>query len=413
MLPITIPATVALLAALARAQPDLTFFGVSDTHYGDVKLARNDPNRKALPGLLNSLPGQAYPAAMGGGIIAEARGVVVAGDLVDRASEMAQWREYARTYGVDREGEVRFPVYDCLGNHDDPGLAAGDSLRAAYIARNKLRRSRRHLNVVGSDSLDYNYSWDWEGIHFVNLNLYSGSVDRGRTIVAGHSAYRSLDFLRADLARHVGKSGRPVFIMQHYAFDGSSIGTEDKRPWWLDVDAEATYQALKDYNIIALYHGHSHARKNYKWKGFDVFDNGTAMDGDVLVFRIKGTRMVVVDKVRDAATGLLKDGAIRFEKTIALGNIGTGTEGRRLPGDPRRTRFSVAGLGTVYEGEGSFFRADIRALSGRSVRRLSLGDGSRSEWDRNDAAGKPVPAGTYLVALLGESRARALKIVLK
>lgn len=395
---LTVPVLVASLAA--SAQPDLTFFGISDTHYGNTGTAY-EAARKSLPGQLNRLPGQKYPASLGGAIIDAPRGILIPGDLVDRAAEPDHWKQYAEAYGVDREGEVAFPVYDALGNHDDPGLAAGETLRRAYIERNRARAASPHLKVVAMDSQGYNYSWDWDGVHFVNLNLYSGNVHYDRSvIVAGHSPYRSLAFLEKDLRQHVGRSGRPVFVLQHYAFDGSSLG--GTRPWWLPADAEATFEALKDYNVIGLHHGHSHGKKHYKWKGWDVFDNGTAMNGDILIFRIKGTRMTVCNRVGESM------GNILFEKTISLGSRSTG-----LPPEASsagRLRVVVDGEGTVHEGPGGFENAVVLDMAGKKVRRLPI-SGEYLIWNRADEAGRRVPAGLYVLRFIGKGMARPVRIV--
>lgn len=385
---------------------DITFFATSDMHYGTNQDQRWIDNRVAMPAQINGLPGQQYPASVGGGPIANPLGILIPGDLVDKSDSIRFWNQYAAAYGVDGEGQVKFPVYDGLGNHDDPGLKP--TVFGLYKARNQVRMKSARTKVSNMDSAGYNYSWDWGQVHFVNLNLYSGSVARTRDeIVAGLQSFRSLDFLKVDLAKHVGGSGRPIFIMQHYSFDGSSIGTLDKRPWWLDLDAEATYEVLKDYNVIGLLHGHSHGKKIYKWKGIDVFDDGTTQNGDLFAFRIKETRMFVVNRIGP------EWGNLKFEKAITLGTptaTGPGArEARALPGTS--LTLSIAGQEAHYGFPAGFERAEVRDLAGKVL--VSFPVTSRAlYWDRRDSQGGFVPAGVYFMKLSGKKSAKSLKLVL-
>lgn len=381
---------------------DVTFFAVSDTHYGTTG-ATWIANRKAMPDLLNSLPGQNYPALVGGGVIGAPKGLLMAGDLVDRP-DIGQWKDFLADYGIAGEGRFKYPVYDGLGNHDGPGTQA--LIVDIYKARNRLRLKSAALGIADMDSAAYNFSWDWDQVHFVNLNLFSGSATRTREeIVAGHSAFRSLDFLKADLARHVGRSGRPVFIMQHYSFDGSSLG--GAKPWWSPLDADATYQVLKDYNVVGLLHGHSHGRKIYKWNGIDVFDDGTAQDGDAFVFRITDGRMFAVNRV-GAAWGTLK-----LDKSITMG------EPVSLPRDgladpvikDRDLRLSIPEGGRIYNGRGGYHRAEILDLSGRILRTLVI-NGSDMHWDGRTGTGHLAPAGIYTLRLTGSRAGKALRFAL-
>jgi hypothetical protein len=53
------------------------------------------------------------------------------------------------------------------------------------------------------------YSWDWNGVHFVNLGIVVGADPA----ITGRRRYDPLDsykFLVEDLAAKVGDSGRPV-----------------------------------------------------------------------------------------------------------------------------------------------------------------------------------------------------------
>src|SRR5689334_15258988 len=75
-----------MLSSPAQAVTDITFFAVSDTHYGQSS-ATKDANRKAVVDILNTLPGKAYPTTVGGGPVGVPRAVLIPGDLIDRPSD--------------------------------------------------------------------------------------------------------------------------------------------------------------------------------------------------------------------------------------------------------------------------------------------------------------------------------------
>ena len=150
-----------LLAALtptAKPARDLTFFVVSDTHYG-----LSPEGDRALPLLvdrMNQLPGTAYPAALGG-TVAEPRGVLHIGDISNDGKK-EQWAMFVRDYGLTgKDGLLKWPVYEAYGNHDGgPKLPVRDGIRA----RNPQRVG---LTAISANGL--HYCWVWDGILFINL----------------------------------------------------------------------------------------------------------------------------------------------------------------------------------------------------------------------------------------------------
>ena len=83
----------------------------------------------------------------------------------------------------------------------------------------------------------------------------------------------SLEFLKADLEKNVGKSGRPVVITMHYGLDGGGAG------WWTEEEHNAFYDVIKNYNVVAMLFGHTHGGGNYKWNGIDMINIGGALGG--------------------------------------------------------------------------------------------------------------------------------------
>jgi len=274
---------------------NLTFFALSDTHYGNDAGDR-EANRAALIETLNALPGRDYPLSSGGGTVSEPRGILLPGDVTENPDSNL-WNRYAENFGVEGEGKIRYPVYDGLGNHDEPGISQG--ILPRFIQRNALRREK-----IALDSTGYHYSWDWDGVHFINLNLYSGTV-QGTGI---GNPLGAVDFLKQDLQTQVGNSGRPVFVMQHYPFDAPGF-------WWQETEKQATISILSNYNVIGLLNGHSHIQRFYSWNGLNAFDDGTAMSGEALVFHITEGRILAVNLIQGEWGNLLLD------KNISMGNM--------------------------------------------------------------------------------------------
>lgn len=282
---------------------NLTFFIVSDLHYGGTVNARkiNTMMVKAM----NSLPGQPFPEEFGiKGKVHTPKGVVILGDIVDdgTASDVEKiWQEYVEDYGLIGEKLLAFPVYEGFGEND--GTSTG-LVRTNLKNRNRLRPG---LRSISSDGL--HYSWDWGKVHFVQLNLYPGSVGEEylniwRRRFTGDARYPkySLEFLIEDLRRNVGGSGRPVVIFQHYGFD--SWG----ETWWTQKERNAFLQAIQPYNVIAIFWGHSHVAQGFSWNGIKTWCAGTTNNdpepGEFLVVNIKTGRrsgqMIVATRKMDS-----------------------------------------------------------------------------------------------------------------
>ncbi len=145
-----------------------------------------------------------------------------------------------------------------------------------------------------SSSAEGHYSWDWDGVHFVNLNEHAGGTAEGPRRVY---ARNSLQFLIGDLGAHVGASGRPVIIMQHFGFDAFSRNGS----WWSDAEREALWQAIQGYHVVAFFTGHLHTSWQHNtFHGIDAFTSGGARDQPgFLVVRIRGSEMTVMERRRD------------------------------------------------------------------------------------------------------------------
>ena len=266
--PATTGAVWAFRTQDAPVSNEVTFFVVTDTHYASDPMSYVGA-RKTI-GVMNWLPGETWPAELGGGLVRTPRGVLHTGDMIDNGGApdaAAVWRVFTSDFGVAGEGRLCYPVFECVGNHD-----AGDGFPPQEGV--KARNLQRH-GLTGVSSNGLHYSWDWGRAHFVCVNKYAGAGrDPGRPFNQDwNDPTHSLEFLAADLARNVGTSGRPVIVYQHYGWDGFSAGWG----WWNEHDRTNAWNAIKDYNIVAYLHGHTHAATFMKWDGLDFYKEGQRM----------------------------------------------------------------------------------------------------------------------------------------
>jgi predicted phosphodiesterase len=255
----------------------VAFFLVGDTHFladkdGPAKLdERSALVTSRLISQLNRLPGSEIPSSAGGGMVLSPRGVIHAGDCIDTGDKAhvkmqeTEWAAFADVFGLSgKEGKLKVPVYEVHGNHDSPH-GEGVAIQK-MIARTKVRPGVGNVSKNG-----VHYSWDWAGVHFVNLGIVVGqavATSRKRR----YAPMDSLEFLVSDLREKVGASGKPVVITHHvdmlrYA---QPLPIEDKKAQgmeWDPEDVKGFHDALRGYNIAAILYGHTHARNVFRWDG--------------------------------------------------------------------------------------------------------------------------------------------------
>jgi predicted phosphodiesterase len=260
------------------AQEKAAFFLVGDTHYLADKEkpeemdAVSKENNARLIGWLNKLPGTEITAEAGGGKVADVRGVIHAGDCIDSgdktggphpAMQKTELEAFAADWGLNGgDGKLRWPVREVWGNHDSP-RGTGQFIER-FSERNKARTGLAKVSPNGM-----HYSWDWNGVHFVNVGIVVGHVreiERPRP----YATMESLDFLLGDLAEHVGDSGRPVVITHHVDVARYCLPVEDEKVLkheWDYADVAGYHGALKNYRVAAILYGHTHARRIFAWDG--------------------------------------------------------------------------------------------------------------------------------------------------
>ena len=383
-------AGLALTLGGAHAATDLTFFLTSDVHYGN-HTAANDTNRNRLPGYMNNLPGVAYPSSIGG-TVATPRGLLIAGDLVERI-DTVYWNEYTSVYGISGEKKLKYPVFDAFGNHDF--YTTGTIKDTLYGVRKMIERNApRRSYFTSMDSAGYHYSWDWDGVHFVNLNIYAGSSELGYN---GYRPLKALEFLTEDLAKNVGTSGRPVILFQHYTMDANGNANND----WTNTMKSLVWNVVQNYNIIAILHGHSHSKKMYKWNGIDVIDNGAAILGDMVVIKITDGHFQAISRSAAAtATSQTWSSTLILDKTISMGTPISTKAGRRNP--YQNILFTIPETGWNQMIPAGVKRLEVVDLRGERVRQLRAANG-RVEWDRRDSKDRRVTAGIYWIREEGKT----------
>jgi cytolysin (calcineurin-like family phosphatase) len=279
----------------APVKNDLTFIVATDQHYGRDN--NKDINHMVV-GLINNVAGTPYPESFGGGFVRTPLGVIAPGDLLDKGYDPKEsahkWDEWVADFGLTgKDGHLVFPVYEGIGNHD--GGPTRSIPRAKIRERNKIRPG---LTSVSPNGL--HYSWDWQHVHFVQVNLFPGDTPADATVgPAEHDPEMALEFLRNDLAKHVGDTGKPVVIIQHYGILG---GMSD---WWTPESKERYYQAIEKYNIIGIFCGHSHGNEILPWKNFlHIHCGSTARPeygtGDFVVVHITETEMRIAQRKPDS-----------------------------------------------------------------------------------------------------------------
>ncbi len=252
---------VPLILADAAAR-DVTFISTSDSHYRepDNKFGHhNDLNRASIEEM-NRIACTNWPGQLGGGKVEKPRGVLLLGDVIDDGDKRSAGRRiseeqfgfFLADFGIDgTDALLKYPVIEGWGNHDGPPEGKeknGFSFQARLKKRNQLRKQKGIVTNLSGNGL--HCSWDWDDVHFVQLNLYPADQQRAGVHYSPvwHDPQGSLSFLKKDLAEKVGGSGRPVVLMSHCGFNTD---------WWTPANWKELYEAARNYNVILYLYGHS------------------------------------------------------------------------------------------------------------------------------------------------------------
>jgi cytolysin (calcineurin-like family phosphatase) len=275
---------------------DTTFLVAADIHLDStaVRAAVVD----SVIDLMNSVNGTPVMGVAGKSY--NPFGLFVIGDLTDSGSDI-QWAQFTSLFGLNGEKDLAMPVFETFGNHDGK---TGGVVREGITARNSARSTK-----VNSSPNGIHYSFDRGGIHFVVLGSYPGGVwdpECGWCHYFKESfreSEMSLEFLKSDLAMNLRSRKQPVVLFFHYGWDDFSL------LWWTGKEQEAFAEAIKEYNVAAIFHGHNHSAAAYKWNGIDVFSSGSPQRGssvgNFLIVRADGDSLSVtsLEKKREVHLG--------------------------------------------------------------------------------------------------------------
>jgi cytolysin (calcineurin-like family phosphatase) len=284
---------------------NVTFLSTSDSHFRTTERPGNNEWDHETIEEMNKVASLKWPEKFGGDGIEKPRGVACLGDCIDDGDMKKggkNWSEeqygfWLKEFGFDgTDGHLKFPIYEGWGNHDGPpiGKERYFSFQAHLKQRNELRLQRGMISNVSANGL--HYSWDWDDVHFVELNIYPADRQNPKVHYSAvwHDPQGSLAFMKEDLAKNVGRSGRPIVLLAHCGFDTD---------WWVPEDWKNAYDAAKDYNVVLYDYGHS-GTGLHEWappgetRKWTCINDGQTTAG-FFVIQIKGDRLRAAYRTRE------------------------------------------------------------------------------------------------------------------
>ncbi|XEN32170.1 cytolysin (calcineurin-like family phosphatase) [Ensifer sp. WSM1721] len=277
----------------------------------DANLLRHVAALNAISALdwPETIEGKPSGLAGAGTKIGRPLGLVLGGDITDDGGgqvreprEGRQLQQFQSRYEqAPGPHHIHIPVYVGLGNHDldqDGPPPNADWYRREL--RDYVELTHRQtvfykppVPVANYDPLSDSYSWDWGGLHLVQLQRFGGDENKG--------AVSGLPWLKRDLSSFAA-DGRPVVLFQHYGWDPFSIEVWDPAAktfddqgtgephWWSAGERQALLDHLKGYNVVGLFHGHEHDRvMTYRVGDVDIFKPKAAFLGGFAIVRVTGS----------------------------------------------------------------------------------------------------------------------------
>lgn len=244
--------------------------------------------------------------------INEPLGIILTGDITDRAEPEALKLLKQRYEKGEGKKQIHFPVYLGLGNHDLDPQHVGEN-NTAYANQMLAYVKERHYGdnapvpVKNFDEKSRAYSWDWQGVHFIMAHTFPGETKYGLS--------NNLEWIKNDLKKNA-PGGKPVIIFQHYGFDQFSFD------WWSKEQRENFRKVIDGYNIIGIFAGHNHFAEIIDWDGIPVFQINNAWkdddsEGSFAACRITGNQFELVTcRVLDGE-GTIKLSAPFYSKNIS------------------------------------------------------------------------------------------------
>ncbi len=260
------------------------------------------------------------------------KGVIVAGDLTQNARFLDEFSWYEHSING-----MKLQVYDGTGNHDETPPDFWQRLACLFGQKecvspswiiNRLR-SRTRTEEICLHSEGAVYSWDWKGIHFVQLGVFAGNKPDKGGWDQWVSPEESLEFLQTDLKALPDKK-TPVVIIMHFDVD-FDVGDHGA---WSSQQLVQFWESLAEYNIVMLISGHLHATCDYgvlhhvsrpqgATRGpvsLNAVLGGAALNGVFSLITINGTELTIERNCDGHSTGALA--TIHFSKPDNVSDSG-------------------------------------------------------------------------------------------
>ena len=311
---------------------DVTFIAFADCQTDSGAPDKNDLNALAINGVDQGVTWPMDPFGFNAPV-SHIRGVIMAGDITQhgrdgRCGTDDNIKEFTDIYGLCGNRAIKFPIFEGYGNHDffsydhlayriPKAHPAADSV----ALRNPYRAGLTNV----APGMDGHYSWEWDNIHFVQVNLCPSDVDPMLEVRGDRNPRNALTFLANDLAKFVRGTNKRVIIVSHYGFYDSW----DFDGWWTPQEAQDYLDVISEYDVIAHIHGHAHNTQHYTWNGIHVFNVGSPYyatpnwnpdgRGHFAIFRITNDTLYTGDAAwNPSAPGTDIRFPARWTATIAL-----------------------------------------------------------------------------------------------
>ena len=232
----------------------LTFFGWSDQH---IKTDGDGAHLVPAIDAMNTLPGRAYPAHIGGRV-EDPNFVIGLGDITEWPSRAAR-----NTYEQLITKRLRFRSYDVAGNHDSGGGVPSPTMH------DWLRKRHGALS----------YTFEKKGIHFIALySQYDESLKNPAQPISDDA----LAYLRKTLSEI--PKGVPIVVATHLCFEAIT-----NRDDFVDAFGKA--------NVILVLGGHYHKASVNRYRNINFLQLPSPAPGspsEVTVIRINSERLVAI-----------------------------------------------------------------------------------------------------------------------
>ena len=216
------------------------------------------------------------------GEIEDIRGIIMAGDITQngrdgRVFSYDEYGEFVDRYGLCGNKKVKYPIYEGYGNHDYfewsnifYRIPADHPVADSVAIRNEYRPGVMNF----APNMDGHYSWEWDDVHFIQLNLAPTNIVPDLGVNGLRDPRNALTFLKNDLSEHIEGTDKKVIIISHYG------------PWewreWDQYKIDNLCQVVENYsaNIVGYIHGHSHSTSVYDWCEISIFNSGSPYHND-------------------------------------------------------------------------------------------------------------------------------------